>query len=341
MKAIIKVFFWLIAVVVILLLVGFFLPKNVKIERTATINAKPEAVYALLNDLTTYDKWMPWNQLDPQWKVEYSPQTSGAGAWYKWDSKNDKVGKGQLSIIESNPGDKVVAELKFEGFSEPSASGWILKPAGTGTELTWYMNSNIGNSAIYRWMGIFMDKMMGPQFEKGLQNIAVLADKGALTVTSTKKPTIIIADTTTAKQIIAYVTDSAASTAAVTQKFMTIIPVDLGGFLKKQSLQMMGAPCAWYNSTHPPFVFDIGVPVSKAVAAEGRVKIKELAAGKAVVAHFYGPYDLTGKAYTLVNAYIKQQNKIANGAPYEVYLGDPGVEKDPYKVLTNIVFPVK
>jgi effector-binding domain-containing protein/uncharacterized protein YndB with AHSA1/START domain len=342
MRIIFKFLFWLMGVIIVLLLVGFFLPRNEKVERTVTINAKPEAVYNLLNNLTTYDKWMPWNQLDTQWKVEYAPQTIGAGAWYKWQSKNDKVGKGKLTITESTANEKVITSLEFEGFDKPSVSGWVLKPAGAGTELTWYMNSDMGNNPAHRWMGILMDKMLGPQFDKGLQNIAALADKGGLKINDMKDPVMTVEETTTSKKMLIYVTDSAASTAEITQKFMTIIPVELGGFLKKKDLQMMGAPLAWYNGNKAPFVFDIAVPVNKIPAeAEGRIKTKEIPAGKAVVVHFYGPYELTWKAYPLAEAWIKEHNKKASGAPYEVYLGDPGIEKDPYKILTDIVFPVE
>jgi uncharacterized protein YndB with AHSA1/START domain len=180
MKAIFKILLWLVGVVIILFLAGFFLPKNVHIERTASINAKPEAVYHLLNDLTTYDKWMPWNQMDPNWKVEYAAQKTGKGAWYKWQSKNSKVGTGKLTIDETVPNKKVITKMEFEGFNEPSLGGWQLKPKGNGTELKWYMNSSMGNNPLYRWMGLFMDKMAGPQFETGLGNISKLADKGEL-----------------------------------------------------------------------------------------------------------------------------------------------------------------
>src|ERR1700733_8455196 len=101
MKKIIKIPLIIVGILFLAYLAGFLLPRKVQVERTATINASPEAVYSLVNNLATYDKWMPWNQLDPTWKVEYAPQTTGAGAWYKWDSKNSKVGKGKLTIDQS------------------------------------------------------------------------------------------------------------------------------------------------------------------------------------------------------------------------------------------------
>ncbi len=157
-----------------------------------------------------------------------------------------------------------------------------------------------------------------------------------------QNPRISIEEKTIPAQTVIYVTDSASSTAGITQKFMQIIPVELGGFAKKNGLKMAGAPCAWYNGSKPPFVFDIGVPIDKTPpAADGRVKIREIKAGKVVVAHFYGPYDLTVQGYNAVETWLKERHRTAAGAPYEVYLGDPGIEKDPYKILTDIIFPVE
>jgi effector-binding domain-containing protein len=156
-----------------------------------------------------------------------------------------------------------------------------------------------------------------------------------------QQPSFTIEELPVAKQTVVYVTDSAGSVPEITQKFMKIIPFELGGFLKKNSLKMASPPMAWYNGNKAPFIFDIGVAVNAGAATEGRIKIREIAAGNSVVAHFYGPYDQTAKAYPAVETYIKEHKKIANGAPYEIYKGDPGTETDPYKVLTDIVFPVK
>ena len=156
-----------------------------------------------------------------------------------------------------------------------------------------------------------------------------------------QEPTVTIEESTVSKMIVVYVTDSAASSAAITQKFMKILPVELGGFLKKNNLQMAGPPCGWYYSNHFPMTFDIGAPVNQLpVTTEGRIKVREVPGGKAVIAHYYGPYDQIGKGYNAASAWIKGHNKTTIAPPYEVYVGDPGIEKDPYKVLTNIIFPI-
>ena len=157
-----------------------------------------------------------------------------------------------------------------------------------------------------------------------------------------QEPTVTIDEMSTLNLVVVYVTDSAATGEEIGKKFMQIIPVELGGFLKRHNLQMTGPPYAWYKSNPPPFYFDIGVPVNKEPdTIEGRIKFKQLLMGNAVVAHYYGPYERIEKGYRVAIAWIKEHHKTPTAAPYEVYVGDPGVEKDPYKVLTNIIFPVK
>jgi len=72
------------------------------------------------------------------------------------------------------------------------------------------------------------------------------------------------------------------------------------------------------------------------------VIIKQIGTDSVVVAHFYGPYSLTAKAYPVLQDWLKDHKKKAIQPPYEIYVDDPmdknGKLKDPYKVQTDIVF---
>ena len=48
---------------------------------------------------------------------------------------------------------------------------------GKATRVTWTMNGDMGGNPVYRWMGLFMDKMVGPDFDAGLANLKALAEK--------------------------------------------------------------------------------------------------------------------------------------------------------------------
>lgn len=163
--------------------------------------------------------------------------------------------------------------------------------------------------------------------------------------TEAVKPAIInIVDTISPKRIVVCFKDSAASIERVGQKLALIYGNKLGEVLKKNNLKMDGPPMAWYKSNEAPFFFEAGVPVAKKPAKlSGGAYVKELAADSAVVAHFFGPYNLLSQGYDAVNEWLKDAKKKSTAPPYEVYIGDPvdstGNSIDPYKVRTDIVFP--
>jgi effector-binding domain-containing protein/ribosome-associated toxin RatA of RatAB toxin-antitoxin module len=347
MKFLKRLLLSILLLIVLLALVSFFLPSKSHVERSAQINAKPEAVYALVNDLTTYDQWMPWNQKDPNMKKKYDNEslTSGKGASYSWESKVKDVGVGTLKITESIPNKKVITALSFQDMGV-SMGGWEMEEKNGGTEVKWYMESEVGGNIFYKMVGkyifLFMDKMVGPDFEKGLASMKKLAESGAYpkTTSNLQSPTVIIEEKDMPAQTVLYVSETAADMKEIGEKLGKIYGEELGAFLKKNGLEMAGPPVAWYTSNKPPFVFDAGVPVNKATAPiGGRIKLRPVPAGKVVVAHYRGPYELMTKGYDEIQAWLKANNKTATGRPYEVYIGDPVVEKDPYKVLTDIVMP--
>jgi effector-binding domain-containing protein len=162
-----------------------------------------------------------------------------------------------------------------------------------------------------------------------------------------EKPAIInILDTVATKSIVIYIKDSAKTFERISIKLAQIYSVKLADVLKKNKLQMTGAPMAWYKSLKAPFFFEAGVPVNKKPAKiPNNVFVREINAGSIVVAHFYGPYNLLPQGYTAIREWMKDEKKVVNGTPYEIYVGDPfdkqGKPIDPYKVRTDIVFPHK
>ena len=109
---------------------------------------------------------------------------------------------------------------------------------------------------------------------------------------------------------------------------------------------MAGAPMAWYNTMKAPYFFEAGIPVNKKPAKlPAGVFVREMGNDSAVVAHFYGPYNLLSQGYDAVKERMKDEKKKSSAAPYEIYVGNPmdknGKMIDPYKVRTDIVFPFK
>ena len=163
----------------------------------------------------------------------------------------------------------------------------------------------------------------------------------------TQRPPIInIVDTLTPKMTIIYGKDSAVNFERIALKLGSIYGVKLQEYIKKNNLKTTGAAMAWYTKQKAPYFFEAGFPVNKAgVKAVAGVQVREVAAGKAVIAHFFGPFELLPQGYDAIKEFIKDNKKTIAGPAYEVYLTDPfdknGKPVDPYKVQTDIVFPIK
>ena len=146
-------------------------PDHFRIERRATVNAPPQAVFTQVNDFRKWDDWSPWAKLDPNAKVTFSGPQSGAGASFRWDG-NDKVGAGTMTITESKPNLRVATRTDFvKPFEGTSNSDFIFSEAGGQTNVIWTMTGK--QSFVGKAICLFMnqDKMIGGYFEKGLANL--------------------------------------------------------------------------------------------------------------------------------------------------------------------------
>lgn len=77
MKTILSIAKILFGVVLLILVITFFLPSKVHVERTALIKSSPETAYQLINNLEEWNQWSPWHRLDPNMKITYSPSKAG------------------------------------------------------------------------------------------------------------------------------------------------------------------------------------------------------------------------------------------------------------------------
>ena len=162
-----------------------------------------------------------------------------------------------------------------------------------------------------------------------------------------EQPAIInIVDTVSPKRIVLYIKDSAKTFERISLKLGQIYGIKLAEVLKKNGLKRTGANMAWYKTNKPPYFFEAGIPVDKKPAIFGKtIFVREMPADSVTMAHFYGPYNLLSQGYDAIKDRMKEEKRTASAMPYEIYTGDPidanGKPVNPYKVRTEIVFPVK
>ncbi|HYL71762.1 MAG TPA: SRPBCC family protein [Candidatus Dormibacteraeota bacterium] len=165
----------IIVVVVMLLGVAYILPQQVHVERSISIDRPAAVVFPLLNSPKRFNEWSPWKDLDPNVRMSYTGPESGVGAAMAW-SGNSKVGKGSQVITESVADQRVKTDLDF-GEMGAAKAVWELSAADNGTKIVWSLDMDVGNNPLGRYMGVFMDKMVGPDYERGLKQLKALAEK--------------------------------------------------------------------------------------------------------------------------------------------------------------------
>ncbi len=146
------------------------LPRYVSIERSAMMDAAPEAVIELAASNSGYQAFNPYKDLDPNLQVQMFGPASGVGSGFSFESKD---GAGQQTVA-SVTADQVVFDLDLGPLGQPTQAISAIAVDGS-TEVTWSMDMDLGMNPVFRVMGLFMDGMIGPNFELGRANIADVA----------------------------------------------------------------------------------------------------------------------------------------------------------------------
>lgn len=174
-----KILLGLVILIAALCAVAASKSDDFNVTRSATISAPPAAVFKIVNDFHAWEKWSPWNKLDPQIKQTYEGPAAGVGAIYHWTG-NNQVGEGTNRIVGSKLDEVIKMKLDFKRPMEGSNDvTFTFAPEDAGTKVTWAMAGK--KNFVMKLAGIFMDcdKMCGDQFVEGLANLDKVASAPA------------------------------------------------------------------------------------------------------------------------------------------------------------------
>ena len=152
-------------------------PDNFRVQRSASIKASPEQVFAHINDLRRFNAWNPFEKKDPNLKGSYDGAASGKGATYAFDG-NGNVGSGRLSIIESVPAREVRMTLDMgKPMEGHNIVEFNLRPDGDSTRVTWAIQGPMPYISKLMSLVCDMDAMIGREFESGLENLRAIVER--------------------------------------------------------------------------------------------------------------------------------------------------------------------
>jgi hypothetical protein len=158
------------AILVLLLVIAFFLPSKFVVERSTLIAAPVDSIYARVAAPRTWATWSAWTvKEDSTLLYTCAGPESGVGAIMKFTAQ--RMGNGELAIVEAVPGRAVGYQLRLTG-TDMKVNGRItLEPAGSGTRITWRDSGDLGRNVLLRYLAPMLEKNLAAAYEKNFQGL--------------------------------------------------------------------------------------------------------------------------------------------------------------------------
>jgi hypothetical protein len=174
-----KILIVILIIIAIPLVLAIFTKKEYHIEKMAIINRTKKTVFDYIRLLKNQDNFSVWANMDPQMKKYYRGTDGNPGFVSGWESTNKKVGKGEQEIKKVTDGKKIDYEIRFvepfAGIAQASMETDSVSP--DQTRVTWQFDSRMNYPMNLMLLFMNMDKMVGKDLAKGLDNLKQVLEK--------------------------------------------------------------------------------------------------------------------------------------------------------------------
>lgn len=334
MKVLKWIFIVILALLALVTVIGFALPKETKVTATEDINLPPAKVFHFVAGFVDRTVWDPWIKADTAVKCTFDILPGYVGSKYNWDGP--VVGKGMMQVDSVVFGSYLLNSVSLmPGKFIPEE--WTFTPSGNGTSVTWTITmssgSPYGRLANKAFSGIIQKTMnsgkaeLKSYLETNGVNLSKLTEIGIEEYPAAEALTI---------------------TASMTMEEM---PAWFGPGLARvmaeqqaQNLQPQGMPFARYegfDESTGKFKMTAGIPVTAGGKSAGDIKLVKYGPFLALKGMHTGPYDELTVSYTALEKYAKDNSIELEGVAWEYYLSDPAEATDPTQILTLIAMPLK
>ena len=302
------------------------------VEKSNTIAAPIEKVYAIVRDFKQWPAWSPWLIAEPDCQVEYAAD----GKSYSWDGKI--VGSGSMKIDEEVEPNGINYTLTFlKPWKSTSQVKFLFTQEGQETTATWTMD---GSLPIFMfWMKKMMVAMVGMDYQRGLKMLKPYIESGS-------NPSKLSFPGETQQAACNYIGITSETHMKGIGPCMTQNFTKLKNWLCENKIEPAGAP---FSITHR---FDMAsqttsctaaIPVEKlpSPAPEGFICAERPGTSTFAIQHT-GPYEHLGNAWSA--GMFRARNKVfAQNKQidcFEVYENNPE-ETPAEELLTTVHFPLK
>jgi hypothetical protein len=107
-------------------------------------------------------------------ELNYSGPDRAIGMRSEWKSETE--GNGEMEITQLEHNKRVLYSLYFPEFDMGSTGVLDIKQVDNGTQVTWTDAGSVDNNPVNRFFVLFIDNLIGPDFEMGLENLKTLVE---------------------------------------------------------------------------------------------------------------------------------------------------------------------
>jgi uncharacterized protein YndB with AHSA1/START domain len=158
-------------IIALLLIVALLTKKEFTLEKKVVINRSKQDVFNYLKLIRNQEKYSVWVMKDPNIKIVYTGIDGTVGFTSSWESNDKNVGIGEQEITKLKDGESMEVEIRFKKPFEATnyASTTLTNIGDSQTKLTqvFYGKSKFPMNL----MNLMMDKMVGGDMQKNLENL--------------------------------------------------------------------------------------------------------------------------------------------------------------------------
>jgi len=333
-KRIISILLILIALLAIATLLT---PSSLQLEESIVFDASPEMIYEEVLDFKSWSNWSIWHQIDPEMKNFYSDTMGIVGSFNRWESNHDKVGNGKQTITELEEYSLIKTKMEFGGYESNDYSAWYLTPESDGkTLLKWTFEGSELPFHMRLISALFIEDMIHDAYIIGLNQLKEVVESKPKTIALPENVSI----TDVEAQMILTILDSTDAN-GVEDKLVDLYK-DILIYATIAGMNQSGSQLAYYHYYSPEkVILEAAIPFEGNLSEDGRIKLKEKKAEKALKGIIFGDYDKTGAMHETMNTYISAAELKLTGSPYEIYITDPAMEADTSKWKTEVYYPIE
>lgn len=334
MKVLKWIFIVILALLAILIIIGFAMPKETKVTTTEEIALPPAKVFHFVAGFVDRTAWDPWIRADSAVKCTFDIVPGYLGSKYNWDGP--VVGKGSMLVDSVVFGSFIRNQVSLmPGKFIPEE--WEFTPSGNGTTMKWTITMSSG-SPFGRLANSLMKGIIQKTMDSGKADLKSYLEANGVKLSKLTEigieeypatQALTITSVIAMEEIPAWFGQNLAAVMTVTQA---------------QNLQPQGMPFArytGYDGSTGKFTITAGIPVSSGGKSEGNVKLIKYTSFLALKGLHNGPYDELSASYQALEKYAGETGIELEGVVWEYYLSDPAEAADPTQLLTLIAMPLK